>query len=127
MQFALYKCARGDAACGRHAFGDGGARRALGGKAAGGDGALADGVDECVVLSVTDTGIGIEPSKFDQLFQPFAQLGGAQASGGTGLGLSLVRRFAELHGGRVSVASSPGRGSRFCVWLPVRPVETAHR
>ena len=90
-------------------------------------GDLAEGVDECVVLSVIDTGIGIEPSQFDLLFQPFAQLGGAQASGGTGLGLSLVRRFAELHGGRVAVASSPGRGSRFCVWLPVRPVAKAHR
>ena len=89
-------------------------------------GELADGVEEYVVLSVIDTGIGIDQSKFDQLFQPFAQLGGAQASGGTGLGLSLVRRFAELHGGRVAVASSPGRGSRFCVWLPVRTVAKVH-
>jgi CheY-like chemotaxis protein len=49
----------------------------------------------------------------------------ARRQEGTGLGLSLVRRLAELHGGTVGVASRPGAGSRFCVWLPYRAAAPA--
>ena len=56
------------------------------------------------------------------MFLPFEQLDGSLAGKyeGTGLGLSMVKRLAELHGGTVSVSSDPGAGSRFAVRLPLR-------
>jgi PAS domain S-box-containing protein len=73
-------------------------------------------------LAVWDTGIGIQEDLLPQLFQPFAQLDGAlnRQYGGTGLGLALVRRLAELHGGHVEVQSTPGLGSRFTIALPLQ-------
>ena len=71
---------------------------------------------------VWDTGIGIAPEDGGKLFQPFTQLDGslARRHAGTGLGLVLVKRMVELHGGQVSVESAPGKGSRFVVRLPGR-------
>ena len=71
-------------------------------------------------LRVQDSGIGISAEHIQRLFKPFEQLDSSLARHheGTGLGLSLVKRFAELHGGLVSVASTPGEGSTFTVWLP---------
>jgi signal transduction histidine kinase/ActR/RegA family two-component response regulator len=78
--------------------------------------------DQLVGFTVWDNGIGIAPEKASQLFKPFVQLdsGLARSYEGTGLGLSLVQRMAELHGGRVALESDgvPGHGSRFTVWLP---------
>jgi len=73
-------------------------------------------------ISVTDNGIGISAGDLPRLFVPFAQLDGSLARKyeGTGLGLSMVKRLAELHGGTVSVSSSLGAGSRFFVRLPLR-------
>ena len=73
-----------------------------------------------ILFTVWDRGIGISPQDLSNLFQPFTQLDGALSRqyGGTGLGLSLVLKMAELHGGGVSVKSEPGRGSRFIVTLP---------
>ena len=73
-------------------------------------------------ISVTDTGIGISKKDLDRLFQPFVQAdsGLDRHYEGTGLGLSLLKRMAELHGGRVSVESVLGEGSTFHVWLPWR-------
>ncbi len=75
-----------------------------------------------VCFSVWDTGIGISPADQAQLFQPFVQLDSRLARNyeGAGLGLALVRRLAELHGGRVTLESQgiPGLGSRFTVLLP---------
>ncbi len=73
-----------------------------------------------VVIEVADTGIGIPKEDQARLFQPFAQLDAALARqyAGTGLGLALVRRIAELHGGSIAVDSTPGEGSRFTVLLP---------
>jgi len=68
------------------------------------------------VLSVTDRGAGIAPADLDRLTEPFAQ--GAGAKPGTGLGLSVVRSFAELHGGALHIASRPGKGTRVQVTLP---------
>jgi signal transduction histidine kinase len=73
-----------------------------------------------LAISVQDTGIGIPPEKQALLFQPFTQLDSSLARkyDGTGLGLALVRRLAELHGGQVSLVSEPEHGSCFTVTLP---------
>jgi PAS domain S-box-containing protein len=75
---------------------------------------------QAVDLTVWDTGIGIAQEDLGRLFQPFVQLDSrlARQYNGTGLGLMLVYRMAELHGGSVTVASELGRGSRFTVSLP---------
>jgi PAS domain S-box-containing protein len=77
----------------------------------------------CVVLSVWDTGLGIHPDHMDMLFKPFVQLdsGLTRQHEGTGLGLILVARLTEMHGGSVQVESQPGVGSRFTVMLPIIP------
>ncbi len=79
-------------------------------------------------FSVWDTGIGIAPDDQLKLFQPFVQVyaGLAKQYVGTGLGLSLVKKMTELHGGRVTVDSQPGSGSRFVVELPWEPTATNH-
>jgi CheY-like chemotaxis protein len=71
-------------------------------------------------FSVTDTGIGIAPADLNKLFQPFVQIDSSlnRHYSGTGLGLSLVRRIAELHGGEVTVQSQLGQGSCFTLRVP---------
>jgi CheY-like chemotaxis protein len=78
--------------------------------------------NEFLAITVEDTGVGITGEHLPKLFEPFTQVDSsiARRQGGTGLGLSLVRRLAEMHGGTVGVGSRPGVGSRFCVWLPYR-------
>ena len=77
---------------------------------------------EFLKISVTDTGIGISPDALEHLFQPFSQIdsGLSRRFEGTGLGLAMVKSLAELHGGTVTVESSPGAGSCFTVCLPLR-------
>jgi PAS domain S-box-containing protein len=83
----------------------------------------ADHVTRTISFCVWDTGIGIDPAYLPFLFQPFVQIDSrlARKQGGTGLGLALVRRMAELHGGWVEVKSTPGKGTRFVVTLPWEP------
>ncbi|MBI3172917.1 MAG: PAS domain S-box protein [Chloroflexi bacterium] len=71
-------------------------------------------------LSVTDTGIGISAEDQQRIFSPFVQADNSltRSYEGTGLGLTLVKRLTELHGGSVSVESEAGKGSRFTVSLP---------
>ena len=73
-------------------------------------------------LSVTDTGIGISAADQARLFQPFTQIDStlARRYSGTGLGLVMVKRLTELHGGAVALRSVLGKGSTFTVWLPWR-------
>ncbi len=73
-----------------------------------------------VLFSVWDKGIGIRQDEFGKLFKPFVQLdsGLVRQHAGTGLGLSLVHRMVDLHGGGVDVQSTLGQGSRFTVILP---------
>jgi signal transduction histidine kinase len=71
--------------------------------------------ENLVILSVTDTGIGIPPSQLSDIFEPFHQLDGSSTRryGGTGLGLSLVRQIIEAHGSMLEVQSVEGRGTTF--------------
>ncbi|WP_129628957.1 response regulator [Candidatus Oscillochloris fontis] len=78
-------------------------------------------------MTVADTGMGITAEEMQRLFKPFIQLdsGLTRQHEGTGLGLALVRRLAELHGGSVALESTPGVGSRFTVSLPYRQMDTS--
>ena len=81
--------------------------------------------DRYLQIRVTDTGIGIAPDDLQQLFQAFVQIDSSLSRqyAGTGLGLTMVQRLAELHGGGVMVRSAAGVGAVFTVWLPWREVE----
>ena len=76
-----------------------------------------------VEIAVKDSGVGISADDQARLFEEFRQFGGdaARRAEGTGLGLALTKKFAELHGGSIRVRSSPGSGSTFTVSLPLRP------
>ncbi|MFO8002146.1 MAG: two-component regulator propeller domain-containing protein [Marinilabilia sp.] len=78
-------------------------------------------------IVVRDSGIGISPEMQERVFDRFFQ-SGTDSSGhaGSGIGLSLTREFVRLHGGVISVKSSPGQGSEFIVELPVRSEEDVH-
>lgn len=71
--------------------------------------------ENLVIVSVSDTGIGIDPSRLEEIFEPFHQLDGSSTRryGGTGLGLSLVRQIVEAHGSMLDVQSVEGRGTTF--------------
>jgi signal transduction histidine kinase len=73
-----------------------------------------------LVVTVWDTGIGICTEDMPRLFRPFEQLDSSLARRypGTGLGLTMVKKLVELHGGAVSVESHPGEGSSFRVYFP---------
>ncbi len=84
--------------------------------------ASAEGAE--VALRVEDTGIGIAPQDLHRIFEPFGQVDNslARSQGGLGIGLTLVRRLVELHGGRVGAESDGlGKGSTFIVHLPLSP------
>src|SRR5262249_12692005 len=77
-------------------------------------------VDSAVEISVSDTGIGISPEDQAKIFEEFRQVGSnyAHKTEGTGLGLTLAKKFVELHGGRIWVDSEVGKGSTFSFTLP---------
>jgi two-component system sensor histidine kinase ChiS len=77
-------------------------------------------------ISITDTGIGIEPEQCQRIFESFEQGDGSTARrfGGTGLGLTITKRLVELHGGTISVDSTPGEGSTFSFTLPIAADQT---
>lgn len=72
--------------------------------------------EEAMTFEVQDQGRGIEPSQLDRIFEEFVQVGDTDE--GTGLGLPISRKLAELLGGELSVSSEPGRGSTFSLRLP---------
>ena len=77
---------------------------------------------EQAVVCIADSGIGIPPAMLERIFDTFVQVEGAgrRSQGGLGIGLTLVRRLVELHGGSISAHSEgPGRGSQFVVRLPL--------
>ena len=72
-------------------------------------------------ISVSDTGVGIAAEDQEAIFEEFRQVGTAEKKAeGTGLGLTLCRKFIELHGGRIWVKSQVGVGSTFTFTIPVR-------
>ncbi len=73
-----------------------------------------------LVFTVADTGIGMSDEEMARLFQPFEQANSAVSRqfGGTGLGLMITRRMAQMMGGDVSVTSAPGQGATFTLWIP---------
>jgi PAS domain S-box-containing protein len=80
-----------------------------------------------IAFTVTDTGIGIDESQIKFLFQPFQQLDSRlnRQYEGTGLGLALTRKLAQLHGGDVTVQSTLGKGSQFTLFLPSEMTDSA--
>jgi signal transduction histidine kinase len=74
-----------------------------------------------VEISVTDTGIGISPEDQARIFEEFRQVGSdyEHKREGTGLGLTLAKKFVELHGGNIWVTSEVGKGSKFTFTLPI--------
>ena len=82
-----------------------------------------------VLVTVADRGIGIDPSEHERIFDPFyraAAVVEAQIQG-AGLGLSLVKRIVEAHGGAISVRSAPAAGAAFTVRLPIASAKPARR
>jgi signal transduction histidine kinase len=80
---------------------------------------------DCIVFSVSDTGIGMTRDQMKRIFEPFSQ---ADAStnrkyGGTGLGLAITKRFCEMMGGDIQVHSEYGKGSTFVMRLPAQVTE----
>jgi signal transduction histidine kinase len=81
----------------------------------------ADARDGMAEISVTDSGVGIAPEDQEAVFEEFRQVGrSAKRVEGTGLGLTLSRKFVELHGGRIWVTSHVGIGSTFTFTIPMR-------
>lgn len=80
----------------------------------------------CARIDVSDTGPGIQPEFFHEIFEEFYQLDHGKSNGrGMGLGLAIARRLAELHQGKIWVESEPGSGSKFSVLLPYKQTKQA--
>jgi signal transduction histidine kinase len=86
-------------------------------------GLSATAADDVITIAVSDTGVGIATEDLAAIFEEFRQVGrdDARKQEGTGLGLTLAKRFVELHGGRIGVRSQVGQGSTFSFTLPIRP------
>jgi signal transduction histidine kinase len=76
-----------------------------------------------VAIAVSDRGAGIRRADLGRLFEPFFRSAEARSAGtpGSGLGLAVVRSIVTAHGGRITVSSTPGRGSTFTVYLEAAP------
>jgi signal transduction histidine kinase len=71
-------------------------------------------------LSVQDNGIGFDNRYLDRIFAPFQRLHGRSEYEGSGIGLAIVRKIVERHGGQINADGRPGRGALFMVELPMR-------
>ncbi|MBN2382395.1 hybrid sensor histidine kinase/response regulator [bacterium] len=86
----------------------------------------ADDQENMLEIQVADTGIGIRPELLDNIFDKFRQGDGSATReyGGTGIGLTIVKSFTELHGGQVEVKSVVGKGTQFAITIPHRVLDT---
>jgi len=84
---------------------------------------------DAAILDVADTGIGIDAEDLTHIFKRFwrADRSRSRATGGTGIGLAIVRKLVIAHEGRIDVESAPGRGSRFRVWFPLVQATRLHK
>ncbi len=80
-----------------------------------------------VYVCLKDTGIGIPEDEQSRLFERFYKSDKARRSEGTGLGLAIAQNIVRLHGGNISVTSSPGEGSEFTFSLPMKRKKAAKR
>ncbi|MGM0560247.1 MAG: PAS domain-containing sensor histidine kinase [Pseudomonadota bacterium] len=82
--------------------------------------------DDEIVIAIRDSGVGIAEEDMDRIFRPFEQADNTyrRGTGGTGLGLSLVRSLTELHGGRLEIESEVGQGTTMRVYFPLESEET---
>jgi len=85
---------------------------------------LSETGDSRIRLDVCDSGVGIPAGELEHIFDRFYRSANASATTGTGIGLSLVKQYVEMHGGSISVGSEEGKGSVFSVFLPIVPPET---
>ncbi len=74
-----------------------------------------------VYIRIEDTGHGIAADRIERIFESYEQIDPSEVQRGVGLGLSISRRLARLMGGEVTVRSTAGAGSSFCLWLPIAP------
>lgn len=79
-------------------------------------------------IVIEDDGIGFDEKYLDRIFQIFQRLHGRNEYEGTGIGLAICRKIVERHGGSITASSTPGRGARFIVTLPLKPIsgESSH-
>jgi signal transduction histidine kinase len=82
------------------------------------DVALMQNSSGTVLISVSDTGIGISPEELPHIFDRFYRADQSRSTAGIGLGLSLSRAIARAHGGDIKTTSVPGKGSSFTITLP---------
>jgi signal transduction histidine kinase len=75
-------------------------------------------------VAVADTGPGIPPEELKRVFEQFHQIYNSNTKGGTGLGLAIAKQIVEMHGGRIWVESTLGKGSTFQMDLPIRAKTT---
>jgi len=76
-------------------------------------------------LTVSDNGIGIPESDLERVFGKFERANAQARQSGAGLGLSLVKSFVELHGGRIEITSTPNQGTRVNCYIPVHAATAA--
>lgn len=80
-------------------------------------------VDEQIVLSVRDQGIGVDTADHERMFYRFERISNSQGAEGLGLGLFIAKQIVDMHGGRIKIESKLGQGSKFTIYFPYVPAQ----